>query len=137
MIYYMQEPYNCTHAYHFIYRFKNPGKVIVTTEYLLQDFISTLGNVGGTLGLFIGFSFSGLISFFLNLLVMISNKMENITNEKSYDQKLGVKEDLIDVARVQIMIDDLKKGFVERENNLKNEIASLKNTMRKLSINNF
>ena len=137
MINYMQEPYNCTHAYHFIYRFKNPGKVIVTTEYLLQDFISTLGNVGGTLGLFIGFSFSGLINFFLNLLVMISNKMENITNEKSYDQKLGVKEDLIDVARVQIMIDDLKKEFVNRENNLKNEIASLKNTMRKLSINNF
>ena len=29
---------------------------------------STLGNVGGTLGLFIGFSFSGLISYALHLI---------------------------------------------------------------------
>ena len=137
MIACFQKPYNCTHAYYFIYRFKNPGKVIVTTEYLLQDFISTLGNVGGTLGLFIGFSFSGLISFFLNLLVMISNKMENITNEKSYNQTLEVKENQIDVARIQTMIDELKKEFENRENNLKNEIAYLKNQIRKLSINNF
>ena len=68
---------------------------------------------------------------------MISNKMENITNEKSYDQTLEVKENQIDVARVQTMIDELKKEFENRENNLKNEIAYLKNQIRKLSINNF
>ena len=39
------------------------------TEYYLYDFISTLGNVGGTLGLFIGFSFSGTISYILNFII--------------------------------------------------------------------
>ena len=63
--------------------------------------------------------------------------MENITNEKSYNQTLEVKENQIDVARVQTMIDELKKEFENRENNLKNEIAYLKNQIRKLSINNF
>ena len=45
-----------------------PGKVVLHTEYYLYDFISTLGNVGGTLGLFIGFSFTGAFSYFLNLI---------------------------------------------------------------------
>ena len=53
----------------FNYRFAKPGKVILRTEYYLYDFISTLGNVGGTLGLFIGFSFSGTISYILNFII--------------------------------------------------------------------
>ena len=52
----------------FILRFPNLETVTVKTEYLLYDFISTIGNVGGTLGLFIGFSFSGLISYTLHLI---------------------------------------------------------------------
>ena len=43
--------------------------MILHTEYYLYDFISTLGNVGGTLGLFIGFSFSGTISYILNFII--------------------------------------------------------------------
>ena len=53
----------------FTYRFDKPGKGILRTEYHLYDFISTLGNVGGTLGLFIGFSFSGTISYILNFII--------------------------------------------------------------------
>ena len=68
---------------------------------------------------------------------MISNKMENISNEKCPNQTFEVKENQIDVARVQTMIGELKKEFENRENNLKNEIVFLKNQMRKSSINNF
>ena len=67
--FHFQEPYACTHSYVLGFRYENPGKVSVHTEYLLYDFISTLGNVGGTLGLFVGFSFSGLISFLLSLMI--------------------------------------------------------------------
>ena len=77
--------------------------VTVNTEYLLYDFISTLGNVGGTLGLFIGFSFSGLISYILNGAVKIvdflkqwigTNKAENkvtLVQETSHVIDKGVK----------------------------------------------
>ena len=63
--------------------------------------------------------------------------MENISNEKCPNQTFEVKENQIDVARVQTMIGELKKEFENRENNLKNEIVFLKNQMRKSSINNF
>ena len=61
----------------FNYRFAKPGKVILHTEYYLYDFISTLGNVGGTLGLFIGFSFSGTISYVLNFVIASLNGKRN------------------------------------------------------------
>ena len=60
----------------FNYRFAKPGKVILRTEYYLYDFISTLGNVGGTLGLFIGFSFSGTISYILNFIIARLNEQK-------------------------------------------------------------
>ena len=49
--------------------FRLKFSVMLRTEYHLYDFISTLGNVGGTLGLFIGFSFSGTISYILSFIV--------------------------------------------------------------------
>ena len=73
MFLFIQEPYTCSHAFMFNYRFAKPGKVILRTEYYLYDFISTLGNVGGTLGLFIGFSFSGTISYVLNFVIASLN----------------------------------------------------------------
>ena len=81
MILFIQEPYTCSHAFMFNYRFAKPGKVILRTEYYLYDFISTLGNVGGTLGLFIGFSFSGIISYILNFI-----------NERFNGQKIDISK---------------------------------------------
>ena len=34
----------------------------IQKEYLIHDFIGMLGSIGGTLGMFIGFSFLGVIS---------------------------------------------------------------------------
>ena len=51
-----------------IFDFFPPYKVIVSEEYLIYDFIGLVGSVGGTLGLFIGFSFYGIIFKFCNKL---------------------------------------------------------------------
>ena len=68
--------------------FANPGKVTVNTEYLLYDFISTLGNVGGTLGLFIGFSFSGLISYILHGAIKFVDFVNQWNGTKKYENKV-------------------------------------------------
>ena len=41
------------------------NETIVFEEYLIYDFVSIIGSIGGTLGLFIGFSFSKLVSIIL------------------------------------------------------------------------
>ena len=43
-------------------RFARPYKVSVSKEYLIYDFIGMVGSVGGTLGMFIGFSFFEVIN---------------------------------------------------------------------------
>ena len=48
--------------------FAPPYKVKVSEQYLIYDFIGLVGSVGGTLGLFIGFSFYDMISRLCNKL---------------------------------------------------------------------
>ena len=45
------------------------NKVIVSQEYLVYDYIGMIGSVGGTLGLFLGFSFLDLIYSLINYLL--------------------------------------------------------------------
>ena len=42
-------------------------RVRVMEQYLIYDAISMIGSVGGTLGLFIGFSFRDVISLVMNI----------------------------------------------------------------------
>ena len=81
----------------------------MNTEYLLHDFISTLGNVGGTLGLFIGFSFSGLISYVLNGIL----KIVDYTNEW-----IGSKKDQTKVTVVQEKSHEINKGVIVLQMNI-------------------
>ena len=55
-----------------------PGLMKVSEEYLIYDFIAVVASIGGTLGLFIGFSFSDVTSFLVNLIkgFMINNPIE-------------------------------------------------------------
>ena len=48
-------------------------QAIVNTEYLICDLNSMIGSIGGTLGLFIGFSFSNFISFAISHLKIFLN----------------------------------------------------------------
>jgi len=49
-------------------RFQSPEVTTIYEEYLIYDFNAMLGSIGGTLGLFVGFSFSSIIELFINLL---------------------------------------------------------------------
>ena len=56
-----------SHDFSFYYMMSNED-MIVYEEYLIQDLMSMMGSIGGTLGLFIGFSCSKLISIIINQL---------------------------------------------------------------------
>ena len=48
-------------------------KISVSKEYLIYDFIGMIGSVGGTIGMFIGFSFFdviGRLSTYLKTVIM-------------------------------------------------------------------
>ena len=48
--------------------FFSSNSTTVYEEYLIYDVISAIGSVGGTLGMCIGFSFTGLISYIIHLI---------------------------------------------------------------------
>ena len=50
------------------YWFNNENEVKVFQEYLLYEITSVIGSIGGTLGLFVGFSFLDLSSILINIL---------------------------------------------------------------------
>ena len=50
------------------YRFTTPMMTTVYQEYLIFDMVGLIGSVGGTLGMCIGFSFSGVTSSVLDFL---------------------------------------------------------------------
>ena len=49
-----------------IYYFGNPEYTKVYKEYVIMTEMNLIGNVGGTLGMFIGFSFSGVIALIIS-----------------------------------------------------------------------
>ena len=63
-----KERLDVAHSVQFKYRFANPQSVKVHEEYLIYDMIGLIGSVGGTLGMFIGFSFTGVVTCFFNFL---------------------------------------------------------------------
>jgi len=94
----------------------------LNTEYLLYDGISTLGNVGGTLGLFVGFSFTGSISFILNFIISRINQNQ-IHDQNQIVQVKGKTED-----ELQKLKEELSK---ELENSLVLKIEALEDNLKK------
>ena len=60
------------------YQFAYPQVLTIYQEYLIYDGIGMIGSVGGTLGMFIGFSFSNVISSTLNFLQFYMNIKQNL-----------------------------------------------------------
>ena len=60
---------------YFAYSIAPPKTVVVHQEYLIYDTIGLIGSVGGTLGMFIGFSFSGTISQIITYLSMLRARL--------------------------------------------------------------
>ena len=57
---------NSTHRIMLAYEFFTNEKTQVYEEYLIYDTVALVGAIGGTLGMFIGFSFSNTLSYLLN-----------------------------------------------------------------------
>ena len=50
------------------YQFEDDQDVIVYEEYLIYDTVNMIGSLGGTLGIFIGFSFSNVLNVIISLI---------------------------------------------------------------------
>ena len=66
-----KEPMEDNHTFGMTIRFARPYTMTTYEEYLLYDFSELVGSVGGTLGLFIGFSFYDMILKITNLINFI------------------------------------------------------------------
>ena len=93
----------------------------VYEEYIIIDAISMIGSVGGTLGLFIGFSFSNVINIIIGYLQLFINKIywknsaimdpdvskiEKLTNDTEYQHKFAMME--IQLLEMQKAMNNLK-----------------------------
>ena len=60
---------------YFFWSFAPPKTTILYEEYLIYDTIGLIGSVGGTLGMFIGFSFSNALETLLNNMYSLKTKI--------------------------------------------------------------
>ena len=58
----------------FRYSYPAPEMTVINEEYLIYDLIGLIGAIGGTMGIFIGFSFSNTFSNFLHYVQMMFSK---------------------------------------------------------------
>ena len=66
---YLDRCYEQEHKWKFariVYKFALPLKTKVHEEYLITDGFTLFGSLGGTLGLFIGFSISNVVSYIMD-----------------------------------------------------------------------
>ena len=59
------------------YSIAHPFTASITEEYLIYDTIAVISSVGGTLGMFIGFSFTGIIAYIIILMQKQVDKLQN------------------------------------------------------------
>ena len=79
---------NLNNIYRFYYSFSPPRSIKVSEEYLVYDTFGMIGNVGGTLGVFIGFSFIDAITWIINYLQFnVSPKSKQIFLNRAFTGK--------------------------------------------------
>ena len=59
------------------YWFNNENEIEIFQEYLIYEITSVIGSIGGTLGLFVGFSFLDLSSRLINIFKVNFLKLSN------------------------------------------------------------
>ena len=84
----------------FYFTIAAPGLMKVSEEYLIYDFIGVVASIGGTLGLFIGFSFSNLISFIVNL--MKDFLKHNPAKKGEISERIEQNEEAIRIMLIEI-----------------------------------
>ena len=58
----------------------DPPKIVVNEEYLIYDMVAFISSIGGTLGICIGFSFTGFASSFLRCFERLSSRVRHDLN---------------------------------------------------------
>ena len=72
--FYLQQPVDNAYILTMYYFYDSSFSTTVHEEYLVYDLISMIGSVGGTLGMCIGFSFTGMISWILTHMLRMIKK---------------------------------------------------------------
>ena len=96
----------------FAYEIDPPEEVTVFQEYVVYDAIGIIGSVGGTLGMFIGFSFTGFISSLINGLSKLVKSLidsVDISRMKSIQVKPNISSSYYKEFKEQV--DNLNKRF--------------------------
>ena len=75
----------------FAIHFMSPARVLVKEEYLVYDFVAMISTIGGTMGLFIGFSFNGLTSGTLSLMEHFQMRMSKTNKNKTHERRVQVE----------------------------------------------
>ena len=94
--------------YHLI---TQPKHVIVNEEYLVYNFIGLVASIGGTLGLFIGFSFTNLATSLLNTLMKLRKSREiedDINIEFTHTFMRRFEETQLVIKALQMEMEHLK-----------------------------
>ena len=102
-------------AYKFI-----TSKIKVEEEYLIHDFVGMLGSIGGTLGLFVGFSFLSGLSYVLEY---FQNFIEKFISKKS---------NKLDDAKKKKIIEVMPKGGQEQNSDFDDLIIRIQKIEAKL-----
>ena len=111
---YQLVPSKNTTYFSLVVRYKPPGIATVYEEYLIVDFYGMVGVVGGTLGLFIGFSFFNGITFLIDVIKKMYKKTKNqiISEEMISSNMIRVDENqrcTCDVEQMEYVLNQLKK----------------------------
>ena len=107
------------HSMSFFYHFSQSTNVIVSEEYLVYDFIGMVASIGGTLGLFIGFSFTNLATCLLNFIkkckadVKVEEDVAKVEFTNSFLQKIEESQEAI--QKLQIQMDQVLKDISLRK----------------------
>ena len=122
------------------YKFSIPLVVQTNKEYIIFDAIGMIGSVGGTLGLFIGFSFSNVLTILIEHLQLRIDKIysrkikpthiKRITHndemEETYDENLDKNTKCAKkFARLELQIQQEKDKMIKVEKELSQVVMQL------------
>ena len=101
----------------FYYTIEPPYLVKVSEEYIIYDVIGMVASIGGTLGLFIGFSFTNVTSGLINLMKKLLKNKRQCDEEKvmdfTKDMLLQFKENQNELKIVQRQIRNIQEKMVQ------------------------
>ena len=90
--------------------FKSPKIVLVYEEYLIYDTWSTIGYIGGILGMTIGFSFTNTFATLIGLIKKLLSTNNKIHVENSQN---------ISTAELQLQIENLCQNYIQDQRKMK------------------